>query len=232
MTKDKIKLVAFDWNGTIFADTNLVVRAMSHTLVKFRLKPTNLKELQHKMVVPFKLYWLAMGMKLKDFERNVLTIRKTYFTYYEPREGLCRTRAGSREILDWLETQKINKVIFSNHMESHIRKQLKRLEIDSFKDILGFTTVEDTSLMHKRGKESQLEEYVIKNRLKPNEVLVVGDTTEEIEIGKKFGYVTVALSGGNSSTRRLKATKPDHLIHHLKKLKNIIQDHGRTAAKN
>lgn len=228
----KIKLVAFDWNGTLISDTNLVVKAESHVLINYGLRATNLKEFQETYAVPFKLYWVRMGLEPDLFDRESGKIRKLFFDYYEPLEKLVRTRAGAREVLTWLAENEIQGIILSNHMESNIRAQLTRLKIDTLTDILGFTSVEDTSLMHKRGKELKLLDYANKRQLKPDEIIIIGDTVEEIEIGHKYGYVTVALTGGSQSTRLLKASKPHYLIHNLAHLKSIIQNHGRITSRN
>lgn len=77
--------------------------------------------------------------------------------------------------------------------------------------------------MHIKQKDQMLALSVDRRGLNSKEVLVIGDTIEEVEIGKKFGYSTVALTGGYQSTARLKAAKPDYLIHNLRDLKKIIQ---------
>ncbi len=59
-------------------------------------------------------------------------------------------------------------------------------------------------------------------KLTTKEVVIVGDTLEEIEIAKNFGCYAVAITGGHNSTSRLKAMKPDFLLHNLSELKKII----------
>ena len=219
-----IKLVAFDWNGTILSDTNAVVKSESAVLVKYGLKPTDLKEFQNTYTTPFRNYWINMGIESKIFDQDALKIRKIFFKSYEPLEKFCRTRSGAREILKILKFKTIKSVIISNHPIGHIQAQLKRLKIqDLFKDVLGYTKVTDISIMHKREKDEQLADYVRQNKYKPKEIIIVGDCDEEIEIGKEFGFFTVALTGGYQSTKRLKAAKPDYLIHNLIDLKKIIQ---------
>ena len=39
----------------------------------------------------------------------------------------------------------------------------------------------------KRGKEERLKDYLVSKKLPPNEVLIVGDTIEEIQIAKSLG---------------------------------------------
>jgi phosphoglycolate phosphatase-like HAD superfamily hydrolase len=74
-----------------------------------------------------------------------------------------------------------------------------------------------------RGKGPKLFEWTKKQKLKSKEVMVVGDTDEEIEIGKHYGFWTVALTGGYNSTPRLRVFKPDFLIHNLMELEGIIK---------
>jgi len=54
-------------------------------------------------------------------------------------------------------------------------------------------------------------------------VLIVGDSTEEIEIGKRIGIKNVAITGGWVATSRLKNAQPDYLINNLGKLRSIIE---------
>ena len=42
--------------------------------------------------------------------------------------------------------------------------------------------------------------------------MIVGDTEEEIEIGRELGLVTIAITDGMCSTSRLRSMKPDFLI--------------------
>jgi phosphoglycolate phosphatase-like HAD superfamily hydrolase len=225
-----IKLIAFDWNGTILADTNAVVSAESATRLHFGLPGTNLKEFREQYDIPIKTYWINAGFDPKVFEEKSHEIHLVFLKHYEPQEALCRTRSGVRNILAWLREQKIKNVIFSNHIVLHIQKQSKRLKIAEYFDgILARNTIDDSSHMTAHGKAEKLYHYVQNLRLKPKEVLTVGDTVEEVEIGQKFGYTTVALTDGYQSTKRLKAAKPDFLIRNLIDLKKIIQNHGRIA---
>jgi phosphoglycolate phosphatase-like HAD superfamily hydrolase len=81
----------------------------------------------------------------------------------------------------------------------------------------------DDSQIFKRSKEQKLIDYVSRNKIKPKQVISIGDSEEEIEIGKKCGFYSVALTGGWNSTNRLKKHKPDFLIHNLSEVKNIIK---------
>jgi len=51
----------------------------------------------------------------------------------------------------------------------------------------------------------------------------VGDTDEEIEIGKKYGFHTIGITGGHQTNQRLTKHHPDFLIHNMLELKKIVQ---------
>lgn len=74
-----------------------------------------------------------------------------------------------------------------------------------------------------RSKLEKLRNYMQDNKLSKEEVLIVGDSLEEIEIGKELGIRTVAVTDGFCSTKRLKAAKPDYLINSLKEIVKIVK---------
>ena len=61
-----------------------------------------------------------------------------------------------------------------------------------------------------------------KNNYKKQEVMIVGDSPEEIEIGKSLGLKTIAITNGYYSKFRLKKKNHDYMINNLHELKRII----------
>lgn len=217
-----IKLVAFDWNGTILADIHADLRANSLTLKKFNLKPISLGRFRETFEIPVRNYWIKAGIDPDFFDKNFNKINQTFHSNYEIQARHCRTRSGVKTILEWLKKQDITSIIYSNHTVLDIDKQLLRLKIKKyFKSTLA-RGHGDRSHLHNRTKAEKLKNYVRQNKLKSSEIISIGDTEEEIEIGKQFGYVTVALTGGWNSSNRLKKHHPDFLIHNMIELKKII----------
>src|SRR3989344_8065460 len=217
-----IKLVAFDLNGTIIADLEAVLRANNAVLRHFGKKEISLLEYQTHFRVPIKDYWASLGYDPNYFDQISAEQEKVFINNYEPEESKLRTRSGVRDLIKFLTSANIESIIFSNHIIPHIELQLRRFKLHHyFNKILG-RPLNTRDHQHKRFKDTYLADYVQSKNYKPNEVVVVGDTDEEIEIGKKFGYVTVALSGGHQTTKRLKEKNPDYLINNLTELKRII----------
>ena len=77
-----------------------------------------------------------------------------------------------------------------------------------------------------RSKKDKLKAFIKAHNFLPTETLIIGDTIEEIEIGKELGIITIAITQGNTSTPRLKTAKPDYLISDLKQVIDIIKKIG------
>jgi phosphoglycolate phosphatase-like HAD superfamily hydrolase len=220
----KIKLVAFDWNGTILDDMIGGVKAESATRVHFGFNPTTLVEVQNHFAIPIRQYWENSGMPTGFFDEHSAEIDEVFMRHYEPEESKAEVRKNTLEILEWLKSEGINSIIFSNHIIPHIVKQTQRLGIyNYFDEILARPVLGDLTHHNTTFKDQLLKKYVESNSFRPDEVVVIGDTIEEIEIGKKFGYYPVALADGWQSAERLQSAKPAYLIRDLMELKNIIQ---------
>ena len=217
-----INCVAFDWNGTIFSDTAACCEAVNEVLKFLKLKPVSLKTYRAHFDVPVTKTYLGLGISQQQINNNSAEIVKTFHTNYEIRAVKVRTRAYTRELLEWLSKNNIESIIFSNHIDEPIKKQLKRLKLEKYFSYVIANSELNTSL-NGRNKQEKLRDYTQGKNLLPNEILVIGDTVEEIEIGKELGVSTVAITQGFCSTTRLKSANPDYLIDSLKEVMGIIR---------
>lgn len=216
-----IKLVVFDWNGTIFADTYAIYESDNQICKLLKLKPVSFKTFQKYFDVPVKRFYLVLGVPEQELDKKALQIASTFHSYYEVRAAKTRTRANAKRLLNWLSKENIDSIIFSNHILESIKKQLKRLKINHFSEILANTKLE--AAFKGRSKKEKLKNYMRKHKFLPAETLIIGDTIEEIEIARELGAFSVAIAHGNCSVVRLKAAKPDYLIYNLRSVIDIIK---------
>lgn len=217
-----IKLVAFDWNGTLFSDALACVESVNQVLKLFNIKPVTVNHFREHFDVPVTRSYLGLGIPQKQLEDRAEEIVKTFHENYEKRAVGIRTRAYTRDLLKWLAEHSIESIIFSNHIDEAIKPQLKRLKIENyFSSVLANSEL--TTSLKGRNKKEKLRDYIALKNLKSAEVLVVGDTIEEVEIGKELGLITVAITNGFCSTKRLKNMEPDYLIDNLKQVIDIIK---------
>jgi len=217
-----IKLVIFDWNGTLIADTRACMDTDNEVIKAFGGNPVDLKTYRDTIIIPAIDFYTQHGCDRKELEADFKRVGKIFHDYYEPRVANCRTRRSVREVLKSLKQKSIESIILSNHTLEGIQFQLTRLKISDYIARVLANSEKDSS-MRERNKQRRLTQYLELGEYESNEITIVGDSPEEVEIGKALGLRTVAITGGYYSTSRLRASNPDYLITNIKELIAIIQ---------
>ena len=217
-----IKTIVFDWNGVLLADTRACWAADNHVLRTFGGKPVSLKIYQDTMIIPAVDFYCQHGCDKGELIKNYQKLGKVFHDYYEPRVAKCRSRKGALELLKWLKDKSIASIILSNHTVEGIEFQLERLKLA---DHIGqiFANGRQDNSMKARNKAEKLKQLIKDKNYKNEEILIIGDSPEEIEMGKSLGIATVAITGGYYATHRLKQSQPYYLINHLSELEAILE---------
>ena len=216
-----IKLVVFDWNGVLIADAAATVAVDKELFKAFGHEPLDMKTYREIFTMPIKEFFFAAGFTRAEMERNAVRIQEMFHKLYEPRIAKIRTRTGARKLLEYLGTKNIDAIILSNHTVEGITNQLRRLGIEKY-----FSRVianDKHTTMARKNKAEKLVELVRGSQHKKDEILIIGDSMEEIEAARIAGIKCVSITGGYYSTRRLKKAKPDFLINNLTSMIDIIK---------
>ena len=217
-----IKLVVFDWNGVLIADAGICAKSVSNVLKSLGRKSIDIGTFRKVFSIPASNIYRSQGFTEDEIQENANIIQERFHADYEPRATKVRTRHGARELLDFLHKRKIECIILSGHSIEGIESQLKRLGLGKYfsnifaNDIYG--------AMKGRNKLEKINKFLEQRSISKNEILIIGDSTEETEAGRHLGIHTVAITGGYVSTRRLKETNPDFLISDLHQLIGIIEE--------
>jgi len=217
-----IQLVTWDWNGTLIADSQACVDAGNHVIETFGGNPLPRNVYSRVFDFPSLEFYCSQGAGREAMLAN--DFAGVFHAYYEPRASKCRTRRGAREVLSWLGDKSIDSVILSNHIKNAIIEQLERLGIgEYFAEVLAN---EDTgSTASGKNKIQRIHGYLAQTDHDSSEAVIVGDSPEDIGIGKALGMGTVAITEGYFSTPRLRASNPDYIIGNLRELVGIIGNH-------
>ena len=206
----------------IFSDTAAIYKSNKGNFKLLKLKEPTYNQFLKHYDVPVKKFYLAIGANEEEFDKKAKQIAQTFHIDYERRISKIRSRAFAKTLLDYLSKNTIRSVIFSNHIIESIKKQVKRLKMEKyFAGIIANSEL--TAALKGRCKKEKLKSYMDSRKFLPNETMIIGDTVEEIEIGKQLGVTSVAITHGNCATVRLKAAKPDYLISSLKEVIGIIK---------
>lgn len=218
----KIKQVVFDWNGTLIADATASMNTDNHILDVFGGRRVNLKTYRDTIVIPSIEFYVTHGCDREQLLSQSKKWGEEFHSHYEPRVAKIRTRQNAHELLKWLAENKIDSIILSNHTVVGINSQLKRLGIEKYFSKLLANDALDGS-MKGISKKEKLKIFFENSGLTQKEMIIIGDSPEEVEMGKSIGIKTVAITGGYYSTPRLRKSQPDYLINNLKELVGIIK---------
>ena len=216
-----IKLVVFDWNGVLIADAKACWEADNQVLKKFKGRPVSFKTWKKTIIIPAIDFYTMHGANKRKLIDKKEECSNIFHRFYEKRVSKVRTRKGAKQILKWLNFNKIACVILSNHTINGINLQLERLRIRNYIYYILANPSKEASLL-KRNKLVKLKNFISSRKYKNYETTIIGDSPEEIEIGKSLGLKTIAITGGYYSISRLSKSKPDYLIKNLDELKKII----------
>ena len=213
-----IQLVTWDWNGTLLADTQACMDAGNHVIRSYGGTPVPRGIYAATFDFPSIEFYRRQGCDMQALESGV---QETFHTFYEERASKCRTRQGTRYVLKWLRERSVRSVILSNHMQNAIAAQLERLDLtEYFEEILANTDLEATVVGN--NKMQRMDRYLSRMGIEPQSAFIVGDSTEDIKIGKSLGMRTIAIEDGYFSTKRLREQNPDHVIGRLTEVVGIF----------
>jgi len=216
------KLIVFDWNGTLFSDTQACMDADNHVLKAFGGKPVDLKTYRDTIIIPAIDFYVEHGCNRKGIDQKSQKVSEVFHSFYEPRAAKCRTRQGAKQLLKWLSHYSVKSIILSNHTVIGINNQLERLGLTNLvSEVLANSSL-DSSLKG-RNKKEKLANYIKTHKYDPTDIFIIGDSPEETEFGKELGVGTVAITNGYYSEARLKVVEPDHLVHGLNEFQKIIK---------
>lgn len=218
-----IRSVTFDWNGTLIADTRACMDADNHVIRTYGGRPVDLGEYRKTIIIPAVDFYVQHGCDRERLLADSKKLGEVFHEYYEPRASKCRSRKGARELLEYIKDNSIDSIVLSNHTVEGIEFQLRRLGLSDYISAVLANSERDAS-MKGRNKSEKLDRHMSDNDYKREEVLIVGDSPEEIEIGRGLGLKSVAITGGYYAGFRLIESKPDYLINSLTEMIDILRE--------
>ena len=217
-----IKLVVFDWNGTILDDVEETLLGANAVFRYFKVPELSREEFTGTFEVPIWKHAEKVGIPKQTVLDNPKKIADIFSAVYEPLEDSVKTRDGMEEVLQWLNEEQIRAIVLSNHPHGHIVRQLGLRGIEGhFTDVLG--ALKQTNIYKKKDKKERLAEYLEAHNIAPSEVIIVGDTAEEPEVAQSLGLRSACIRGGYYSDDRLEQVGADFIMDNMRNFIGFIQ---------
>ena len=194
----KIKNVIFDWSGVVNDNSKAVHFAVNYILGKSN-KPSSTYQY-------FRENWSANYMAFYEKHTPGLSREEQKELYLEALEkyGPVRAYPGIIMVIKKIKKNNINLFVCSMDPKVCLDPQLIDYDLNNI-----FTEI---ICEVKTNKQDELEILIPKHQLVPEETLIIGDTSHEIECGKAVGIKTAGVTWGIYTKKRLAKHKPDYIF--------------------
>ena len=205
-------------------DAEIIRQTVNSIIAKFNKVPLDMAEFQELCEFPFSVLYKNLGLTIDEIEFAQEQGNAFFHDFYEPRASASSLRNGLDQILTLAKQHSVRALILSNHLQEPIQFTLKRFGIENYIfDVLAYSS-RTTQYKHVT-KGEKLGRYMKSNGIRPDSVIIVGDTPEECHISQHLRLTSVAITGGVVSESRLRHAKPDYVIHSHFELADIMSRH-------
>jgi len=163
----------------------------------------SLEEVRRNFTIPYMVFWnkyfpnLSKEKQCEMYEEAIHKVDK------------AKLYDNVKETLQKLHLKGIKMVVLSSDLYSTLIPEIKKGGVfEFFLEIKG--EVHD--------KTGELKDIIKRNNFNPNETVHVGDTSGDVEAGKRACIKTIGITWGFQDGEILKQSNPDHLIHNIKKI--------------
>ena len=211
----KISLFVYDFDGTLVDTFEDIAGSVNLTLAEMNLQSLKRETIRGNIgsgVVKLMTRSLV-GSGCNDAKTAVSLFRKHYNHHLLDQTKLY---PNGREIVEHFSNKK--HAILSNKPISFIEKILKALNfLSPFDSILG-----GDSLNEQKPNPSGLQFLMKKFNYPAKEILIIGDSSIDVETRKHAGVITCGVTYGLGDPSSLRDSKPDYLIDDLSNLKSLF----------
>lgn len=206
--------IIFDFDGTLADTQRGILATAQEVLRRMGREPADEQALAATIGLPLKEnFTRGAGLSEAEAGRAVEIYREIFDLTAIP---LITVFPGVEETLAALASRGVPMAVASSRGQRSLELLMHHLGLDRYIPLDRVFGVETAA----RPKPAPDIVYVILGRLgaKPEETLVVGDTTFDIEMGKAAGCYTCGVSYGNQSASQLAGASPNYLLDDLRKL--------------
>jgi len=209
-----VKAVLWDWNGTLLDDIDISIQAMNRMLEKRNYPLLEAARYREIFTFPVRDYYLKAGVNFDDHDWDEVAME--FIGNYRMNVLIAKINPEVPEILDYLSGKNIRQFILSAMEQEFLTGTIAtRLNIGIFEEIVGL----NNHYAHTKVENAQM--LVKKLGLRPDEIVMIGDTLHDHEVAEAAGIRCILYSGGHQSKERLLVSGA-MVIDSLSELKKLL----------
>jgi phosphoglycolate phosphatase len=210
-----IKLLAFDWDGTLFDSTALIVQAIQNAMV----------DAGAPMPSKAQAAWV-IGMGLQDAiahlgqgipQLKIPIVMARYLYHYSRLQDQVSLFDGTLDMLRELKNQGFYLAVATGKSRRGLNEALAQADLKQFFDAT--RTADETA-----GKPHplMLHELMAELDVTPETTLMIGDTTHDLQLAINAGTPSVAVSFGAHDSANFAPYSPLAIVHSTPELHQTL----------
>jgi phosphoglycolate phosphatase len=204
-----MKNIIFDWSGVIKDCVLSQLWVVNKIFEQYGVNPISLSEFQENWQQPYMLFYEKYLPKV-GIEEEQRAYREAMSSPDCPK---ANSFPGIVDLIIELKSKGYFMTVVSSDFPETLMAEVKEYGLENvFNEIA--TDVHD--------KFEAVEALITKNNLKRDDTFFIGDSNHEIEVSKKAGIKSIAVTWGFCNEDKLKSSDPDYLFSELGQLKNLI----------
>lgn len=204
-----MKLILFDWNGTLLDDITVWYDAVQEIFRRFGKEAPTIEQYFRELEGDYLTIYTSRGIEATRDELNEI-----YEPYYQEHVNSARLVPAVRKILQELKRRGYAIWLVSGQQEQLVSPLLKKFRISSYFDGGRF---------HVMNKTEVIGEILKTEDISPKDCCLVGDAPSDIRHANKAGITSVAFLGGYIPKELIIAAEPDHTIEQLQDITNLFE---------
>lgn len=202
MTKHRpFDLIAFDWDGTLFDSTQLITRCIQAAVEDVGGQRPHAERASYVIGMPL---MAALAHAAPDVpEHKYAQLGERYRFHYKKNEHELALFPGVVQMLEWLKSEHYLLTIATGKSRVGLNAAL---HFDALRGLIDDSRTADETA----GKPDPLMlfELMSANGVSAEKTLMVGDTSHDLEMAKRAGCPSVAVTYGAHEDRELKRYEP------------------------
>ena len=188
----RIKHIVWDWNGTLIDDVSLCVNILNELLADYELPEISIEFYRSNFSFPVSEFYKRISLPCHGDEFS--RISHSFISKYRQKWTTCSLQPNVIKILDFLNKLGLQQSVLSAGNQIDVNKFVNHFELDGYlSQILG------TDNIKAEGKIQLGQKFFSASSLEAEQILLVGDTLHDLEVGNHIGCRTLLYSKGHNS---------------------------------
>lgn len=212
-----MKLVIFDFDGTLADTETLITQTMMKTIEAMHLEPRSPKQIKAMIGLPLKeTFTRLIPMTDEMGERCAKLYQEIFARDNQP--GVVTLFPHVRSALQTLHDAGLTLTIATSRQRFSLVQFLQDMQIEHLFSYI--VTVNDVE--HAKPAPDMVIQTLEHTGIDASETMMVGDAVYDIQMGVNAGVHTTAVTYGNGSRKELEASGAEQVIDDFAQLTTII----------